>query len=627
MRSVFAWFCPALCLFLLSLPVCTGIAQTRAQAYEGAHEQATCETISGWVWDRSRPTATVEVEIYDGEERIATVAADRYRADLASAGKGTGYHGFEFAPPPRLRDGQLHLVRVRVAGTNFDLDGTVKKLTCSPTTNRLAGNTQINPMIFTGPLFLFFFLPLILLFYFLAPKRIKNFVLLFASLVFYAWGEGRYVLVLIASILFNYAGGRLIERELDARRRRLWLWLAVGGNLFILGVFKYARFLLENVNALFALFDWRAVALPSFHLPIGISFFTFMGISYVVDLYRRQLKGERNLQLFALYLTLFPHLIAGPIVRYSDIGRELVARVTRREDFAYGIRRFIIGLGKKMIVANQVAQTSDAIFSMPTDQLTFGLSWLGIICYTLQIYFDFSGYSDMAIGLARMFGFHFPENFNYPYAAQSVTEFWKRWHISLSTWLRDYLFFPLGVRHAKRRLYMNVLVVFFLCGLWHGASWTFVVWGLYHGAFLVIERTGLAQKLAGQASIVRHLYTLLVIMTGWVFFRAETLGQALPFIGAMVGLGRGTGIEHNVAANLNPELQAALVIGILGSTPLAPFLYKRIEKLTSNLKGSSSLFAEAWLRMLSFAAMVVIFLVSIALSAAGTYNPFIYFRF
>lgn len=602
-------------------------AEAGAQAYEGIHDRATCESISGWVWSSSRPNAIVEVDIYDGDERIATVAADRYRADLARAGKGNGYHGFDYAPPTRLKDGKPHVIRVRVAGTAFDLSDTVKKLTCSPVQTAVVNDSQVNPMLFTGPLFLFFFLPFILLFYFLAPKRIKNFVLLCASLIFYAWGEGRYVLVLLASILFNYAGGWLIERETDARRRRLWLWLAVSGNLIILGVFKYARFLLENVNAFFMLFDLRSLPLPSFHLPIGISFFTFMGISYIVDLYRRQLKGERNLQLFALYLTLFPHLIAGPIVRYSDIGSELVARLTRREDFAYGIRRFIIGLGKKMIVANQVAQTSDVIFSLPTDQLTFGLAWLGIICYTLQIYFDFSGYSDMAIGLARMFGFHFPENFDYPYAAQSITAFWRRWHISLSTWLRDYLFFPLGLRHAKWRLYMNVLVVFFLCGLWHGASWTFVVWGLYHGAFLVIERAGLAQKLAAQPSIVRHLYTLLVVMTGWVFFRAESIEQAVLYIGAMAGLGQGTGIGHNVAMSLNPELLAAIVIGIVGSAPLIPFLYKRVEAFTANLKGSASLLAEAWLRMLGFAAMLIIFLVSVALSAAGTYNPFIYFRF
>jgi alginate O-acetyltransferase complex protein AlgI len=602
-------------------------AETDGAAYEGAHDKATCEWISGWAWDSSRPNAVVQVEIYDGNERIATVAADRYRADLARAGKGNGYHAFEYATPARLKDGRLHTLRVRVAETGFDLFNTMKRLSCSPTDHRVVSSQPVNPMLFTGPLFLFFFLPLVLIFYFLSPKRIRNTVLLCASLIFYAWGEGGYVLVLLASLLLNYTGGWLLERQPAPARRRLWLWLAIGGDLLILGVFKYARFLLENLNAILLLFDLRGLPLPSMHLPIGISFYTFMGISYVVDVYRRQLKGERNLRLFALYLSLFPHLIAGPIVRYSDIGRELVERFTRREDFAYGIRRFIIGLGKKMIVANQVAQTVDLIFSLPTDQLTFGLAWLGIASYTLQIYFDFAGYSDMAIGLARMFGFHFPENFDYPYAAQSITAFWQRWHISLSTWLRDYLFFPLGVRHPKWRLYLNVMIVFLLCGLWHGANWTFVIWGLFHGAFLVIERAGLAQKMAAQARLVRHLYTLLVVMLGWVFFRAETLAQAVSFIGALAGLGRGTGIAYHVAMVVNPELLAALVIGLVGSTPAIPLLYQHVERVAANLKGAVGHLAEAGLRTVSFAAMLVILLVSVALSAAGTYNPFIYFRF
>ena len=300
-----------------------------------------------------------------------------------------------------------------------------------------------------------------------------------------------------------------------------------------------------------------------------------MGISYVVDTYRRQLGGERRFSLFALYLTLFPHLIAGPIVRYTDIGRELVSRFTRREDFAYGIRRFIIGLGKKMIVANVVAQAADQVFALPNHELTFGLAWLGLVCYTLQIYFDFSGYSDMAIGLARMFGFHFPENFDYPYAAQSVTAFWRRWHMSLSAWLRDYLFFPLGLRHPKWRLYLNTLIVFLICGLWHGASWTFVAWGLFHGAFLVFERAGLSRLLAASPRAARHVYALLVVMLGWVFFRSETFTQALAFAAALVGLGQGTGIIHNVRLMVNVELIGALVIGIIGATRAAPARRRR----------------------------------------------------
>ena len=626
-RSHAARLCAAIGLLLCALPVASRAAQADAAVYEGTHDRAACDWISGWAWNAARPNAVVEVRIYDGDELLATVAADRYRADLAQLGKGNGYHAFEYATPARLKDGRLHVIRVQMAATGLDLYTTMKRLTCSPAERGVASRAQVNPMLFTGPLFLFFFLPLILIFYFLSPKRLRNPVLLCASLIFYAWGEGVYVCVLLASLLLNYAGGWLLERQPDGPRRRLWLWLVIGGNLLILGVFKYARFLIENLNALWSLFGWPTLALPAIHLPIGISFFTFMGISYVVDTYRRQLKGERKLQLFALYLTMFPHLIAGPIVRYADISRELVSRMTRREDFAYGIRRFIIGLGKKMIVANLVAQTADQIFSLPASQLTFGLAWLAIVCYTLQIYFDFSGYSDMAIGLARMFGFHFPENFDYPYAAQSITTFWRRWHMSLSTWLRDYLFFPLGLRHPKWRLYLNILVVFFICGLWHGASWTFVVWGLWHGAFLVFERAGLADRLAALARPLRHLYALLVVMLGWVFFRAETLAQAISFIAAMAGLGRGSGVEYNVALYVNAELLAALVIGVLGSTPLMRSLYQRAERALSSRKDAAGPLAAAWLRMLSFAAMLAIFLVSVALSAAGTYNPFIYFRF
>jgi alginate O-acetyltransferase complex protein AlgI len=291
------------------------------------------------------------------------------------------------------------------------------------------------------------------------------------------------------------------------------------------------------------------------------------------------------------------------------------------------VRRFIIGFGKKMLIANTVAFPADSIFNAPTEQLTAALAWLAVICYTLQIYFDFSGYSDMAIGLAKMFGFHFPENFDYPYIADSITNFWRRWHISLSTWFRDYLFFPLGVRVPRWRIYLNLLIVFFLCGLWHGASWNFVVWGLFHGAFLVFERLGLAAWLQKRPRALRHVYTMLVIMVAWVFFRAETLSHALAFLQAMIGRGHGLSLGYSPAMYLNTELVLALLVGVLGSTALVPALRKWQEQLVSERAGTTRVFAETGARLLSFAVLVLIFVASAALSAAGTYNPFIYFRF
>ncbi|HYY55776.1 MAG TPA: MBOAT family O-acyltransferase [Pyrinomonadaceae bacterium] len=482
-------------------------------------------------------------------------------------------------------------------------------------------------MLFTEPLFLFLFLPALLALYFISPKPARNILLLFASLLFYAWGERTYVAILLFSIVLNYLGGLAVGRTEARERRRLLLIAALAGNLLLLIVFKYARFLVANLNGLLVAAGLKAFPLPGIRLPIGISFFTFMGMSYLMDIYRRQLLPERNLNTFALYITLFPHLIAGPIVRYSDIAVELIERYMSRPQFAEGVRRFVIGFGKKMLIANTVAFPADSIFNAPPDQLTTAVAWLGVVCYTLQIYFDFSGYSDMAIGLAHMFGFHFPENFNYPYIADSITNFWRRWHISLSTWFRDYLFFPLGVRGPRWRIYLNLLIVFFLCGLWHGASWNFVVWGLFHGAFLVIERLGLAAWLQRRPRVLRHFYSLLVIMVAWVFFRAESLSHALLFLKAMTGLGTGTGLEFNLLIYWNAELSLALLFGVLGSMPLIPWLRGCKERIVSQREGRSGALLELSARTTGFALLVLIFVASAALSAAGTYNPFIYFRF
>ena len=348
-------------------------------------------------------------------------------------------------------------------------------------------------MLFTEPTFLFLFLPVLLALYFITGSRehasYGNWLLLVASVIFYAKGGGAFTWLMLGSIAFNYWMAIAVDRARGGHAARRWLAFAVAVNLVVLGVFKYANFLVENVNALFGILGGPRVDVPRVLLPIGISFFTFHAISYVVDVYRRDATAQKSPVHAALYLLLFPQLIAGPIIRYRDIADQLARRIVSVDDFACGIRRFVIGLAKKVLIANVVAGPADKIFAMPLAELSPAHAWLGIVCYTLQIYFDFSGYSDMAIGLGRMFGFRFPENFRWPYIADSVQEFWRRWHISLSTWFRDYLYVPLGGnRVSPARRYRNLITVFFLCGLWHGASWNFVIWGLWHGAFLVVER-------------------------------------------------------------------------------------------------------------------------------------------
>jgi alginate O-acetyltransferase complex protein AlgI len=386
-------------------------------------------------------------------------------------------------------------------------------------------------------------------------------------------------------------------------------------NLIVLGIFKYANFFADNVNTLFLVLHVRPVVVPRVLLPIGISFFTFHAISYVVDVYRRDATAQKSPVHAALYLLLFPQLIAGPIIRYRDLAGQLAQRIVTLDDFASGVRRFIIGLAKKVLVANIVATPADRMFGLPLAQLSAAHAWLGISCYTLQIYFDFSGYSDMAIGLGRMFGFRFPENFRWPYIAGTVQDFWRRWHISLSTWFRDYLYVPLGgSRASPPRMYANLVSVFFLCGLWHGASWNFVIWGLFHGAFLVVERLGLAGVITRLWSPLRHVYLLLVVMVGWVFFRADTLPGAIGFLKAMAGLGPGAPTPYSVQWYLTPELWLALAAGAAGSVPWVPALTRTRE--------SSRMLCFA-----STAALTVLLIGAIMQMAARAYNPFIYFRF
>jgi alginate O-acetyltransferase complex protein AlgI len=478
-------------------------------------------------------------------------------------------------------------------------------------------------VLFTEPTFLFLFLPVLLALYFATGRTTHgsygNWVLLVASVIFYAKGGGPFTWLMLGSIAFNYWIAIAIDRRREAAKPLLVF--AVSVNLAVLGVFKYANFFADNVNALFLILRVNPVAVPQVLLPIGISFFTFHAISYVVDVYRGDAIAQKSPVHAALYLLLFPQLIAGPIIRYRDIADQLARRVVGLDDFAYGVRRFVVGLAKKVLVANIVAGPADRIFGTPADQLTAPLAWLGIACYTLQIYFDFSGYSDMAIGLGRMFGFRFPENFRWPYIAETVQEFWRRWHISLSTWFRDYLYVPLGgSRVTPVRMYVNLVTVFFLCGLWHGAKWNFVVWGLFHGTFLVIERLGLADAVGRLPRPVRHVYLLVIVMIGWVFFRADTLTGAIAFLKAMAGLSPGAPAPFTVAWYLTPEVALALVAGTIGSLPLVPALARWAEQAPRPALARG--FAAA-----STATLLVLLVASIMHVAARAYNPFIYFRF
>jgi alginate O-acetyltransferase complex protein AlgI len=481
-------------------------------------------------------------------------------------------------------------------------------------------------MLFSSTVFLFLFLPIVLGLTLIAPRRWQNLVLLVASLFFYAWGEGQYTALMLVSIAMNYFFAIGVE-SCERSARKIVIGIAVAVNLGLLIAFKYSNFLVDNLNAVLGSLGTSPIRLAPVHLPLGISFFTFHAISYLVDVYRRQAPAERNPINMGLYITLFPQLVAGPILRYMDVAGQIASRVVTAEWFASGVRRFISGLGKKMLLANTVAVPADAIFAIPADQLTTPLSWLGVVCYGLQIYFDFSGYSDMAIGLGRMFGFSFRENFNYPYIARSITEFWRRWHISLSTWFRDYLYIPLGGnRGSSGRTYFNLLTVFFLCGVWHGASWNFICWGLLHGALLVIERMWLGQRLAAWWRPVGHLYTLLFVMIGWVFFRAETLPRALDYLGAAAGFAKGPGLQYNVARYLDSQVLLALIIGVIASMPVLPLL----QSCGTRLREHGSRFGETVdgaLSLSGIAGYALILLFSVMVLASGTHNPFIYFRF
>jgi len=461
-------------------------------------------------------------------------------------------------------------------------------------------------MVFSSLPFLFFYLMAVMAVYKFSPLKLRNLILLLVSLFFYGWGEPVYILIMLLSIAVDYVHGMLVERwREDGRKAKRAVASSVIFNLAILVFFKYWDFLAGNINALTG-FHLPVLGLP---LPIGISFYTFQTMSYTIDVYRREAPVQRNIVTFGAYVTLFPQLIAGPIVRYQSVAGQLVSRGEDLEKFVSGIRRFTVGLAKKVLLANAVGQLWD--LSLASDTLTAAGAWLGLFAYAFQIYFDFSGYSDMAIGLGRMLGFDFPENFNYPYISQSVVEFWKRWHISLTTWFREYVYFPLGgSRVPKWKWVRNILIVWFLTGFWHGAGWNFILWGLYYAAWMLAERLFLGKWLEKMPRWVRHLYTMVIVLLGWALFAVEDMGRLGGYFGSLFGA---NGLYSPVDGYRLRAYLPTLVILAAGATPLLKKCWDRLgEKARSVL-----------LPVLVLSALI---LCTASLVDAG-YNPFLYFRF
>jgi len=455
----------------------------------------------------------------------------------------------------------------------------------------------------------------------------RNLWLLVFSLIFYAWGEVAFIFLMLASTVLNYFLGIWVDREAEPARRKWAVTIAIILNIGTLGFFKYANFFVDNLNTLLAPLGLTPFHIDRVRLPIGISFFTFHALSYVIDVYRRKWTSAKNPVDVALYIFFFPQLIAGPILRWSAIAPQIASRIVTRAGFADGIRRFVGGLAKKMIIANAVAVPVDAIFALPAEQCSAPLAWLAVACYTLQIYFDFSGYSDMAVGLGKMFGFQFLENFNFPYIAQSVTDFWRRWHISLSSWFRDYLYIPLGGnRVSAARNYFNLFTVFFLCGLWHGANWTFALWGIYNGLFLVVERIGLGKLIDRLPRPLRHVYLVFVVMIGWLIFRADSIAHIQSMLVNLAGLNHSAATQP-LARYLSKQVLVTMIAGVLFSMPLwsafKALLARARAKLPEKPQGvliQVGAYAELLL-------IVLLLVVSSAWMAGNTYNPFIYYRF
>lgn len=470
-------------------------------------------------------------------------------------------------------------------------------------------------MVFSSLVFLFVFLPITLLFYFIVPRKYRNFILLIVSLIFYAWGEPVYIVLMLFSTVIDFINGLLVEKYADQpKKAKKVVIFAVIVNLSLLTFFKYSGFIVSNVNALMG----TTFTVPDIALPIGISFYTFQTMSYTIDVFRKDAPAQKNIINLGAYVTMFPQLIAGPIVRYQTVAEQLNHRKETQTLFASGVERFVIGLGKKVLLANNIGLLWSQISSMAISELTVMTSWLGVIAFGLQIYFDFSGYSDMAIGLGRMFGFQLLENFNYPYISQSITEFWRRWHISLGTWFRDYVYIPLGGnRKGKRRTYLNVFIVWFLTGLWHGASWNFILWGLYFGIIITIEKVFLMKWLSYAPRLIRHLYTLVLLIIGWGLFAFENLSYLKDYLRVMFGL-KEVALYDQVTLYYLMTNGVLLIILVIASTPLAKQMY---QKLKQSKRG------ELLDVVLSPIVCLLILILSTAYLVDSSYNPFLYFRF
>jgi alginate O-acetyltransferase complex protein AlgI len=479
-------------------------------------------------------------------------------------------------------------------------------------------------VVFSSIIFLFYFLPVFLAGYYLSGWRTG--VLLTGSVLFYTWGEGAYVLLLGGLILVNYAAAIVVGSAKDPQRRGVALAVAVALDLAVLGVFKYAGFLAHNLNLALG---GTVAPEPHLRLPLGISFFTFQLISYLVDVSRRSVRMEADLTRFSAYILMFPHLIAGPIVRYADIRAEMHADRRGSPTRALGLQYLIVGLCQKVLIANVVAPLADYAFAAPPATLDVPTAWAGALAYALQIYFDFCGYSNMAIGLAFLMGFTYPKNFDYPYASRSITEFWRRWHISLSSWFRDYVYIPLGGnRRGRARTLVNLVVVFLLTGLWHGAAWTFVLWGAYHGAFLLIERVGLGKALARAPAPVGHAYAMLVVLVGWVLFRSPDLPHALIYLGAMFNPGGAHAPGIDLMIRLDNETVLALALGLAFCVPTLPWLMGRMgaRRLAPAGHLPEALDTHA-IYVLSTPLLIAGLVLAIAHLAGSSLNPFLYFRF
>lgn len=468
-------------------------------------------------------------------------------------------------------------------------------------------------MVFSSLTFLFVFLPIVLLIYYISPKPLKNFVILLFSLIFYAWGEPKFIFLIILSILINYIGAlQIVKNSSDTEKRKFIFITLLLIDISILFFFKYYGFIISSIGSLFGI----DLVIRDIPLPLGISFYTFQQISYIIDVYTKKTKVQKNLINFAAYITMFPQLIAGPIVKYNDIEGQLKNRNENLTQFSSGVHRFIIGLGKKVLLANSIGALWSEIKVIPLNEISILTSWIGIIAFALQIYFDFSGYSDMAIGLAKMFGFEFLENFNYPYISKSVTEFWRRWHISVGTWFREYLYIPLGGNKKGNLIQIrNLFIVWFTTGLWHGASFNFIAWGIYFGVILFIEKIIFKNILNKLPSFLCHIYTLILVLIGWVIFDMNTLSSAMEYISIMFGLSNNLVVDKLSLFILSNNI-VILLIGIICSTTLLPNVFK---KLRCSLKKSNI--------FIIISMYLIIFILSISYLVGESFNPFLYFRF